>query len=530
MVDHVDNDGLQDDGYDVSVSSSSAAREKKSLVVGGRYVIKKKIGSGAFGDIYLAESSHSGSQVAVKLESVKAKFPQLAYEYKLYKLLQGGVGIPRVRWFGKEANYNVLVMDLLGPSLEDLFNFCGRKFSLKTVLMLADQLIGRIEYIHSKNYLHRDIKPDNFLMGLGNKSNLVYLIDYGLVKKYRDPKTHQHIPYSEGKNLTGTARYASVNTHLGIEQSRRDDLEALGFVLMYFLRGRLPWQGLKANSKKERYEKISQKKQSTPIEVLCKSYPAEFATYLNYCRSLRFDDKPDYAYLRRLFRDLFYREGFHPDFVYDWTILNYNSGAGRAVPPPADEPEENPEEEQEPQEAEHHEQEHEPEPEVEQPVASMRPAQPLPPALHAQPSYEEKKHSNGDKEDAEEFSPAVDSKAAAIDDKKQFAFAQNAKKRSTLPAVENPAPVRRSSIPTSPLSPASAARSSSRRSGYMESIEAATKMLSQLGPPNGSGKYASLSVEPNPPSRVNSSTGSPAAAFNRHPSTSTNASNRVTVE
>lgn len=145
--------------------------------------------------------------------------------------------------------------------------------------------------------------------GLGKKANQVHIIDFGLAKKYRDPKTHIHIPYRENKNLTGTARYASINTHLGIEQSRRDDMESLGYVMMYFLRGSLPWQGLKAATKRQKYEKISEKKMSTPIEVLCKGYPMEFVTYFQYCRSLRFDDKPDYSYLRKMFRDLFAREG-----------------------------------------------------------------------------------------------------------------------------------------------------------------------------------------------------------------------------
>uniref|UniRef100_A0A3Q2PQ62 non-specific serine/threonine protein kinase n=1 Tax=Fundulus heteroclitus TaxID=8078 RepID=A0A3Q2PQ62_FUNHE len=295
------------------------------LRVGNKYRLGRKIGSGSFGDIYLGSNIATGEEVAIKLECVKTKHPQLHIESKFYKMMQGGVGIPSIKWCGAEGDYNVMVMELLGPSLEDLFNFCSRKFSLKTVLLLADQMISRIEYIHSKNFIHRDVKPDNFLMGLGKKGNLVYIIDFGLAKKYRDARTHQHIPYRENKNLTGTARYASINTHLGIEQSRRDDLESLGYVLMYFNLGSLPWQGLKAATKRQKYERISEKKMSTPIEVLCKGYPSEFSTYLNLCRSLRFDDKPDYSYLRQLFRNLFHRQGFSYDYVFDWNMLKFGS-------------------------------------------------------------------------------------------------------------------------------------------------------------------------------------------------------------
>ncbi|PKA64254.1 Casein kinase I isoform delta-like [Apostasia shenzhenica] len=239
--------------------------------VGNKFRLGRKIGSGSFGEIYLGTNMQTNEEVAIKLVT----------------------GIPNVRWFGVEGDYNVLVMDLLGPSLEDLFNFCSRKLSLKTVLMLADQMINRVEYIHSKSFLHRDIKPDNFLMGLGRRANQVYIIDFGLAKKYRDTSTHQHIPYS------------------------------------------LPWQGLKAGTKKQKYEKISERKVSTSIEALCRGYPSEFPSYFHYCRSLRFDDKPDYAYLKRIFRDLFIREGFQFDYVFDWTILKYQQSQVNNAPPRA---------------------------------------------------------------------------------------------------------------------------------------------------------------------------------------------------
>jgi len=220
-----------------------------------------------------------------------------------------------------------MVLDLLGPSLEDLFSMCNRRFSMKTVLMLADQMISRVEFFHAKNFLHRDIKPDNFLIGLGKRANQIFIIDFGLAKKYRDPKTQQHIPYREGKSLTGTARYAAVNTHMGIEQSRRDDIEGLGFVFMYFLRGSLPWMGIRAHSKKEKYDLIMQRKLDTRNEVLCQGFPQEFTTYMNYARGLRFEERPDYAYLKRMFKDLFFRENYQYDFIYDWTILNFNKNS-----------------------------------------------------------------------------------------------------------------------------------------------------------------------------------------------------------
>eukprot|EP00096_Caligus_rogercresseyi_P010916 TRINITY_DN4121_c0_g1_i3.p1 TRINITY_DN4121_c0_g1~~TRINITY_DN4121_c0_g1_i3.p1 ORF type:complete len:337 (-),score=131.97 TRINITY_DN4121_c0_g1_i3:911-1921(-) len=305
-----------------TVGGSGGANSSRSeFIVGGRYRLVRKIGSGSFGDIYLGINITNGEEVAVKMEAKDARHPQLFYESKLYKLLQGGIGIPHIRWFGIERDYNVLVLDLLGPSLEDLFNFCCRRFTLKTVLMLGDQMIGRVEYLHSKNFIHRDIKPDNFLMGIGRHCNKVFLIDYGLAKKYRDSRTRVHIAYREDKNLTGTARYASINAHLGIEQSRRDDMESLGYVIMYFNRGSLPWQGLKAATKKQKYEKISEKKMSSPVEVLCKGYPAEFAMFLNYCRGLRYEEAPDYMYLRQLFRILFRTLHHQYDYTFDWTML-----------------------------------------------------------------------------------------------------------------------------------------------------------------------------------------------------------------
>ncbi|EIN07218.1 kinase-like protein [Punctularia strigosozonata HHB-11173 SS5] len=297
-------------------------------IVGNHYRVGRKIGEGSFGVIFEGTNLLNSQTVAIKFEPRKAEAPQLRDECRSYRILAGCPGIPQIYHFGQEGLHNILVIDLLGPSLEDLFDMCGRKFSVKTVCMAARQMITRVRTIHEKNLIYRDIKPDNFLIGRpGTKgANIIHVVDFGMAKQYRDPKTKQHIPYRERKSLSGTARYMSINTHLGREQSRRDDLESLGHVFMYFLRGSLPWQGLKAATNKQKYEKIGEKKQTTPIKELCEGYPEEFGIYLNYVRKLGFEETPDYDFLRELFAKVLKSNGDVEDGVYDWNLLNGGKG------------------------------------------------------------------------------------------------------------------------------------------------------------------------------------------------------------
>lgn len=306
----------------------SEDNSNSSTIVGLHYRIGKKVGEGSFGVLFEGVDMVNGTRVAIKFEPRRTEAPQLKDEYRAYKILAGTPHIPRAYYFGQEGLYNILIIDLLGPSLEDLFEWCNRKFSVKTVVQLAVQMITLIEDLHAHDLIYRDIKPDNFLIGIPGApdENQVHLIDFGMAKQYRDPKTKQHIPYREKKSLSGTARYMSINTHLGREQSRRDDMEALGHVFFYFLRGSLPWQGLKAPNNKLKYEKIGEKKRTTNYYDLAQGYPIQFGRYLEIVRNLAFEETPDYEGYRLLLLSSLEDMNLTVDGQYDWMKLNDGHG------------------------------------------------------------------------------------------------------------------------------------------------------------------------------------------------------------
>jgi len=280
-----------------------------------KYHCIKKLGEGSFGCIYKAE--YNGDFFALKFESIKKGHYLLENEAIIMNYLKGP-NIPYIKLYKSTSDYNILVMQLLGKSLESLFEE-RKKFSLKTVCMIGYQFISVLEYIHNKHILHRDIKPDNFVMGLNNLSQYVYLIDFGLAKKYRSSKTLQQIPLINRKKLTGTARYASINALKGYEHSRRDDLEAAGYVLIYLLKGRLPWQGIAAKNKEERYRKILLKKLEVPVKDLCENIPEEFIKYISYVRKMDYLEEPKYDFLKDLFMSMLKKKHHKFDYIYDWT-------------------------------------------------------------------------------------------------------------------------------------------------------------------------------------------------------------------
>lgn len=314
-----------------------------------RFTIGVKLGSGSFGQVYRGRDKQTGENVAVKVEkyqSIQKETSTTLYkEYSRYLVLHSSAktygptaGIPRAHLFSVMNDKVILVMDELGPNLETLFNKCGRSFSLKTLTMIAVQLLDNIEFIHSCRCLHRDVKPENFCIGpmdepIIEKRNRIYIIDFGLAKSYSQKCDEKefHIPSRTGKNLCGTARYVSIRSHDGYEQSRRDDLEAISYLLLYFARGTLPWMGLVPPSnrkpignKDDKYRLIGEKKKEWTAEQLCQGLECadELREMINYTRhELGFEDKPDYDYLKKRFIDLFNRHCFANDNVYDWDDL-----------------------------------------------------------------------------------------------------------------------------------------------------------------------------------------------------------------
>ena len=282
-----------------------------------KYRLIKNIGGGSFGQIYSAK--YKNNWFALKFEQKNQNQNLLENEGHIMSYLQSKY-LPYIYSFGQSGEYNVLVMELMGKSLENIFeNSNPKKFSVNCVAKLGLQMIEILRFIHNKNIIHRDIKPDNFVVGKNDKNKNLYLLDFGLAKKYRSSKTLEHYPMIKHKNLTGTARYASINALNGLSQSRRDDLEAVGYVLLYFLRGKLPWQGIRLKKKEERYNRIMEKKIETTPEELCKDFPQEFELYIKYCRRLEYTEDPDYIYLMKLFNNVL--KGYSEN-IYDWDIIN----------------------------------------------------------------------------------------------------------------------------------------------------------------------------------------------------------------
>ena len=292
--------------------------EEAPRVYNQRFEQLQDLGQGSFGRVYTCMDLEDERFCALKVEPVCARCPQLLAEAEVMKDLQSIAGIPALYWAGTEHTTHAIAMELLGRSFDQLLEDCGGRFSLRTTLLAGDQMLQRLEAIHNCEYVHRDVKPENFAVGRHANENLVYILDFGLARKF--VVDGRHIPAMENRGVTGTIRYASLNAHMGLELSRRDDLESLFYLLTYFYRGALPWQGVTSHSKAEKYRRIMEIKLNTPFDVLTKGLPQEFTAGFRYVRSLKFDTKPNYPFLRKLLRDTLSALGGTGSPRFDWSL------------------------------------------------------------------------------------------------------------------------------------------------------------------------------------------------------------------
>ena len=314
-------------------SSLNESSEKDNLInelFFNKYKLIKKIGKGSYGIIYLCKDIASNEFFAAKLQNKNIYTNSLQNEYQIMKDINIDK-IPNAKFYGENNLYNILIMQLLGKSLEDIFEkiLYKQKMPIHSVCNIAIQIIDILEQIHNKNYIHRDIKPSNFLFGNNSfNNNIIYLIDFGLAKKYRESNNAEHYEIKEENKLIGTARFASINAMEGLSQSRRDDLESLGYMLIYFLKGKLPWQNFLIKNKEERYNKIKQTKKEIVINELCSDCPEEIGQYITYVKKLKYEEEPNYNYIKNLFYEILNKTGNKFDYLYDWdntkTIIDVN--------------------------------------------------------------------------------------------------------------------------------------------------------------------------------------------------------------
>jgi serine/threonine protein kinase len=301
----------------------------------GTYRIKIALGSGGFGKVYLAEHVKTYTDVAIKFEEDPDGVPRLLHERAIYDKLNGAAGFPTPICFGSENSQAYLVMELLGKSLRALFRESHKQFSMKTVLMLIDQMICRVEFLHRQGIVHRDLKPSNFVMGIGPHLNQLHLIDFGLSEPYACEAERESPP-----RFAGTPCYASLRAQKGYPCFPRDDMESLGYIFVYLATGWLPWRMETISSdRKGVFEAVMAIKESTPIPDLCRGLPDEFSQYLTVVMNMAPEEIPDYAGFRKMFRDRFLANGDVYDSRYDWSSLihshmSFNFPTKRRPPTP----------------------------------------------------------------------------------------------------------------------------------------------------------------------------------------------------